>query len=265
MAKKISNVNFGDRSRRGIYVLPNLLTTAGLFAAFYGIIQSLVGHFEAAAIAILISMVLDGLDGRVARMTNTVSDFGKEYDSLADVIAFGLAPALVIYEWGLKAVGRPGWLIAFIFVAAAALRLARFNVQETRDIRYFQGLPCPMAAAVVAAGIWVADTHAIEGYWAAVVAMAAMLMLALAMVSTLPYRNFKDLDVRNRVPFAALLLVVFIFVLISFDPPWVLLLITGTYFLSGPILWLTRRVRNRREHTHDSGEDSQGKKRSRRA
>jgi len=164
-----------------------------------------------------------------------------------------------------QVVGRPGWLIAFIFVAAAALRLARFNVQETRDIRYFQGLPCPMAAAVVAAGIWVADTHAIEGYWAAVVAMAAMLMLALAMVSTLPYRSFKDLDVRNRVPFAALLLVVFIFVLISFDPPWVLLLITGTYFLSGPILWLTRRVLNRQEHTRDSGEDSQGKKRSRRA
>ena len=130
MAKKISNVNFGDRSRRGIYVLPNLLTTAGLFAAFYGIIQSLVGHFEAAAIAILISMVLDGLDGRVARMTNTVSDFGKEYDSLVDVIAFGLTPALLLYQWGLKDLGKVGWLIAFFYVAATALRLARFNAQS---------------------------------------------------------------------------------------------------------------------------------------
>ena len=259
------NVSKLAKPRKGIYILPNLFTTAGLFAGFFAIVQATVGHFDYAAVAIFVAMAMDTLDGRVARITSTASDFGKEYDSLADVIAFGLAPALVIYEWGLKAVGRPGWLIAFIFVAAAALRLARFNVQETRDIRYFQGLPCPMAAAVVAAGIWVADTHAIEGYWAAVVAMAAMLMLALAMVSTLPYRSFKDLDVRNRVPFAALLLVVFIFVLISFDPPWVLLLITGTYFLSGPILWLTGCVRNRREHTRDSGEDSQGKKRSRRA
>ena len=197
-----NNLSRLDKRRKGIYILPNLFTTAGLFAGFFAIVQATVGQFHYAAIAIFVAMVMDSLDGRVARITSTASDFGKEYDSLADVIAFGVAPALVIYEWGLNAVGRPGWLIAFIFVAAAALRLARFNVQPTRDSRYFQGLPCPMAAAVVAAGIWVADTHAIQGNWAILVGMGAMLMLALAMVSTLPYRSFKDLDVRDRVPFA---------------------------------------------------------------
>ena len=197
-------------------------------------------------------MAMDTLDGRVARITSTSSDFGKEYDSLADVIAFGVAPALVIYEWGLNAVGRPGWISAFIFVAAAALRLARCNVQQTHDNRYFQGLPCPMAAAVIAAGIWVADAYAIHGRWATVVGLVAMLMLALAMVSTLPYRSFKDMDVRGRVPFARLFLIVFVFVLISFDPPWVMFLITGAYFVSGPFLWLDRRIRNSRPQKNDS-------------
>ena len=260
-----NNLSRLDKRRKGIYILPNLFTTAGLFAGFFAIVQATVGNFDYAAVAIFVAMVMDTLDGRVARITSTASDFGKEYDSLADVIAFGVAPALVIYEWGLNAVGRPGWLIAFIFVAAAALRLARFNVQPTRDSRYFQGLPCPMAAAVVAAGIWVADTQAIQGGWATAVGMVATLMLALAMVSTLPYRSFKDLNVRGRVPFAALLLVVFVFVLISFDPPWVMFLITGTYFLSGPLLWLVRCLRNRRGHKRDSGEESRGEKRSNRA
>jgi len=260
-----NNLSRLDKRRKGIYILPNLFTTAGLFAGFFAIVQATVGHFDYAAVAIFVAMAMDTLDGRVARITSTASDFGKEYDSLADVIAFGLAPALVIYEWGLHAVGRPGWLIAFIFVAAAALRLARFNVQQTHDSRYFQGLPCPMAAAVVAAGIWVADTYALQGYWANVVGMVAMLMLALAMVSTLPYRSFKDLDVRDRVPFAALLLVVFLFVLISFDPPWVMFLITGTYFLSGPLLWLVFSLRHRGKRRRDLREQPRSEKRSRRA
>jgi CDP-diacylglycerol--serine O-phosphatidyltransferase len=260
-----NNLSRLDKRRKGIYILPNLFTTAGLFAGFFAIVQAAVGHFDYAAVAIFVAMAMDTLDGRVARITSTASDFGKEYDSLADVIAFGLAPALVIYEWGLNAVGRPGWLIAFIFVAAAALRLARFNVQQTHDSRYFQGLPCPMAAGVVAAAIWVADTHAMQGDWANVVGMLGMLMLALAMVSTLPYRSFKDLDVRDRVPFTGLLLVVFVFVLISFDPPWVMFLITGIYFLSGPFLWLFPRVRNREERRRYLDEEAQNESRSRRA
>lgn len=250
MAKKISNVNFGDRSRRGIYVLPNLLTTAALFAAFYGIIQSLVGHFEAAAIAILISMVLDGLDGRVARMTNTVSDFGKEYDSLVDVIAFGLTPALLLYQWGLKDLGKVGWLIAFFYVAATALRLARFNAQSSKSERYFEGLPCPMAAAVLASGVWTLASYQIKGEVLTVAAMILMLLLGLAMVSTLPYRSFKDLDLRNRVPFVAVLVLVGGFILVSFDPPIVLSVLSLAFFVSGPIGWLVRRGSH--ASTHDA-------------
>jgi CDP-diacylglycerol--serine O-phosphatidyltransferase len=260
-----SRISTLDKRKKGIYILPNMFTTAGLFAGFFAIVQATVGNFDYAAVAIFVAMAMDTLDGRVARITSTASDFGKEYDSLADVIAFGVAPALVIYEWGLNAMGRLGWLIAFIFVAAAALRLARFNVQETRDNRYFQGLPCPMAAAVVAAGIWVADVHGIQGHWATVAGLVAMLMLALAMVSTLPYRSFKDLDVRDRVPFAALLLVVFLFVLISFDPPWVMFFITGVYFLSGPLLWLFPRIRNRDERRRDLVEESETERHSGRA
>ena len=161
--------------------------------------------------------------------------------------------------------GRLGWLIAFIFVAAAALRLARFNVQPTHDNRYFQGLPCPMAAAVIAAGIWVADSHAIQGHWATIAGLVTMLILALAMVSTLPYRSFKDHDVPDRVPFTALLLVVFLFVLISFDPPWVMFFVTGAYFLSGPSLWLIPRVRKREERRRELDDESQNERRSRRA
>ncbi len=234
-------VAFLARRRKGVYILPNLFTTAGLFAGFFAIIQATVGQFDQAAIAIFVAMIMDALDGRVARITSTASDFGKEYDSLADVIAFGLAPTLVIYEWLLKSVGHRGWLIAFIFVAAAALRLARFNSQENRDTRYFQGLPCPMAASVVAAGIWVADSHNIDGTWATVGGMAVMVMLALAMVSTTPYRSFKDFDFGNRVPFVSLLFVVCLFVLISLNPPWVLLFLTTSYFLSGPFVWLCSR------------------------
>jgi CDP-diacylglycerol--serine O-phosphatidyltransferase len=213
-----------------------------LFAGFFAIVQATAGNFSESAIAIFIAMAMDTLDGRVARITSTASDFGKEYDSLADVIAFGLAPALVIYEWGFRSLGRPGWLISFIFVAAVALRLARFNSLDTRDNHYFQGLPCPMAAGVVASFIWVADAHQISSPGIVIGAFSVMLALALAMVSTLLYRSFKDWDARNRVPFTALFLVVSIFVLVSFDPPWVLLSITGIYFVSGPILWLISRV-----------------------
>lgn len=239
--RKLTSV---DKPRKGIYILPNLFTTAGLFAGFFAIIQATVGNYSSAAIAIFIAMVMDALDGRVARITSTASDFGKEYDSLADMIAFGLAPTLVMYEWGLKEVGRLGWLVAFVFVAATALRLARFNSLEVRDKRYFQGLPCPMAAAVVAAGIWIVHSAGIPANNLTIgVGMVLMVALALAMVSTMPYRSFKEMDARDRVPFTGLFLVVFLFVLVSFDPPRVLFLISSAYFLSGPSIWVVHRVR----------------------
>ena len=253
MTEKISDINSSDRSRRGIYLLPNLLTTASLFAAFYGIIQALGGHFEPAAIAILVAMVLDGLDGRVARMTNTASDFGKEYDSLVDVVAFGLTPAVLLYQWGLKDLGKAGWLVAFIYVAATALRLARFNAHASKNERYFEGLPCPMAAAVLASGIWALLSYDVTNTPIIVAVTVIMLLLALSMVSTLPYRSFKDLDLRNRVPFVVVLVLVAAFVLVSFDPPSVLSVLSLVFFLSGPIAWVMFRIKG--SHSDQSGND----------
>ncbi len=244
MAKlqKVSTLDSSERPPKGIYILPNLFTTASLFAAFYAIIQSTVGNFENAAIAVIIAAVLDSLDGRVARMTNTVSDFGKEYDSLVDLVAFGLAPALILFEWGLKDLGKVGWLTAFIYVATTALRLARFNTQDSPSKRYFQGLPCPAAAVLLAAGIWTAATYNATGGLYTIVGLGTMFLLSVAMVSPLPYRSFKDLDLKHRVPFMAVLGLVLVFVLISFDPPRVLLVAFSSYAVSGLIVWgLLRR------------------------
>jgi|TARA_B100000959_G_C14981931_1_gene623872 CDP-diacylglycerol--serine O-phosphatidyltransferase len=244
MAKlqKVSTLDSSERPPKGIYILPNLFTTASLFAAFYAIIQSTVGNFENAAIAVIIAAVLDSLDGRVARMTNTVSDFGKEYDSLVDLVAFGLAPALILFEWGLKDLGKVGWLTAFIYVATTALRLARFNTQDSPSKRYFQGLPCPAAAVLLAAGIWTAATYNVTGGLYTIVGLGTMFLLSMAMVSPLPYRSFKDLDLKHRVPFMAVLGLVLVFVLISFDPPRVLLVAFSSYAVSGLIVWgLLRR------------------------
>lgn len=234
-----------DRGRKGIYLLPNLFTTGSLFAAFYAIVQATNGHFEHSAIAIIVAAVMDGLDGRVARMTNTVSDFGKEYDSLVDLVAFGLAPALVFYEWGLKDLGKVGWLAAFIYVATTALRLARFNTQDATNSRYFQGLPCPAAAVIAASGLWSVHSQELSGTSIVVIGLVVMICLSLSMVSSLPYRSFKDLDLKNRVPFVALLALVFLFVLISFDPPRVLLLLSLGFLFSGPVIWLLRRKNGR--------------------
>ncbi len=244
MAKlqKVSTLDSSERPPKGIYILPNLFTTASLVAAFYAIIQSTVGNFENAAIAVIIAAVLDSLDGRVARMTNTVSDFGKEYDSLVDLVAFGLAPALILFEWGLKDLGKVGWLTAFIYVATTALRLARFNTQDSPSKRYFQGLPCPAAAVLLAAGIWTAATYNVTGGLYTIVGLGTMFLLSVAMVSPLPYRSFKDLDLKHRVPFMAVLGLVLVFVLISFDPPRVLLVAFSSYAVSGLIVWgLLRR------------------------
>ena len=234
------------RHRRGIYLLPNLFTTAALFAGFYAIVAGMDGRFEAAAAAIFVAMVLDGADGRIARMTNTQSAFGAEYDSLSDVICFGLAPGLLVYEWALSGIGKLGWVAAFFFAAATALRLARFNTQiGTADKRYFQGLPCPPAGATVAGLVWFGIDYGIRGEELVLFAFALTIAIAGLMVSNVRFYSFKDLDLRGRVPFVTILVVVVLFVFVSSDPPLVLFLGMLAYVGSGPVitLWGIRKRR----------------------
>ncbi len=232
--------------RRGIYLLPNLFTTAALFAGFYAVMAAIDGRFEAAAAAVFVAMVLDGADGRIARITNTQSAFGAEYDSLSDVICFGLAPSLIVYEWALSGMGKLGWVAAFFFTAATALRLARFNTQlGTTDKRYFQGLPCPAAGATVAALVWFATELEVRGEGIAAFAFAMTIALGGLMVSNVRFHSFKDFDLRGRVPFVTMFVVVAGFVLVSSDPPVVLFLGTLGYAVSGPVLTLWN-VRKRR-------------------
>lgn len=228
--------------KRGIYLLPNLFTTGALFAGFYAIVQAMNGKFEIAAVAIFIAMVLDGLDGRVARMTHTQSEFGAEYDSLSDMVSFGVAPALVVYEWALKDMGKWGWFAAFIYCCATALRLARFNTNiDVVDKRYFQGLPSPAAAALVAGFVWVMTDVGYTGeqvrFWAAAMAIFA----GLSMVSNLPFYSFKDFNMRKSVPFLAIFLVALGFLLVFSYPPGVLFGLFLIYALSGFVMWLVRR------------------------
>jgi len=228
--------------RRGIYLLPNLFTTAALFSGFYAIVAAINNRFEAAAIAIFISMVLDGIDGRVARLTSTQSAFGAEYDSLSDLVCFGLAPALLMYEWSLSSLaehsnllGKLGWLAAFIYTATTALRLARFNTQiGTIDKAYFRGLASPSAAAVMAGFVWLCTDYQLEGSTLVLPAWLLTVATGLLMVSKFRYRSFKDFDMK-RIPFMAALFVVMAFVLVSIDPPQVLFLGFFVYSLSGPI------------------------------
>lgn len=237
--------------KRGIYLLPNLFTTAGLFAGFYAIVAAMEGLFDTAAIAIFVAMIMDALDGRVARMTNTQSAFGAEYDSLSDLASFGVAPALVVYSWSLQSLGKLGWLAAFVFAAAGALRLARFNTQvQTMDKRYFQGLPIPAAAGFVASMVWLGVEYAIPGSSIVVLAALFTVMVAALMVSNIRYHSFKQIDLKGRVPFVAILLIVLIFVSISLDPPKVLFLIFFCYALWGPVftLWNLRKTRALRKH-----------------
>jgi len=223
--------------RRGIYILPNLFTTAALFAGFYAIVQAMNGEFELAPIAIFVAMVLDSLDGRVARWTHTESDFGAQYDSLADMVSFGLAPALIVYEWALSPLGKLGWLAAFVYAAAAALRLARFNVQVGKiDSSFFRGLPSPSAAAVVVGLVWVAHSFGVPGKEMSIVALIFTVCAGAAMVSNIRYYSFKKFDMKGRVPFMAVLAVVLVFVLVSLDPPQVLFMIFLGYGLSGPLI-----------------------------
>jgi len=242
------------RRRRGIYLLPNLFTTAALFAGFYAVIAAIQGRFEPAAIAIFAAMVLDGLDGRVARLTNTQSDFGAEYDSLSDMVAFGVAPAVVSYEWALSGLGKIGWLAAFVFTAAAALRLARFNTQTgIADKRYFQGLPSPSAAAIIAAGVWIGADHLIEGTDVSWLAAFLTAMTGLLMVSNFRYHSFKQIDFRGRVSFIFAVVVMLAFALVFLHPPIVLFAGFLTYAISGPVLTLVRRRQRRASRKRERG------------
>ena len=220
--------------RRGIYLLPNLFTTAALFAGFYAIVQAMNQRFDAAAIAIYIAMVLDGLDGRVARLTHTQSAFGAEFDSLADMVSFGAAPALVIYEWSLRGLGKLGWIAAFVYCAAAALRLARFNTMlEVADKRWFQGLPSPSAAALVAGFVFIMDDYRVVPQSVEWWAWGVTLVAGLLMVSNLRYWSFKTINLKRSVPFVAVLLAVVFIALLSYQPAVVLFGGFVAYAISG--------------------------------
>jgi len=240
--------------RKGIYLLPNLLTTGGLFAGFYSIVASIDGNFPAAAWAIFAAMFLDGLDGRVARLTSTASEFGKQYDSLADMVSFGLAPAIVIYQWGVERLaeygavwGRLGWLAAFLYVAAAAFRLARFNTNAGQDRRFFQGLASPAAAAGVAGMVWLATHYGIEGLTALVAGITVTAIAGLLMMSRFAYVSFKDVSAGKRVRFANLLLIPLVIIVIAIEPQVTIFGLFLIYAASGPAAWLWHRRRGKRQ------------------
>ena len=241
---------------RGIYLLPNLFTTAGLFAGFYSIVASMKGYFDLAAITIFVAMIMDSLDGRVARLTNTQSEFGVQYDSLSDMVAFGVAPALVIYNWSLMNLGKFGWLAAFLFAATVALRLARFNTQvELVDKRYFQGLPCPAGAGVIASIVWIGHEYLFPPNTLSVAIAVVTMIIGLLMVSDFRYYSFKKIDFKGKVPFFAVIMVVLVYIAVSIEPPVVLFVVFTAYLLSGPIVTFyaireqRRKRRQRKIHT----------------
>lgn len=234
---------------KGIYLLPNLFTTGALFCGFFAIIAATNHAFESAAIAIFVAMILDGLDGRVARLTNTQSAFGAEYDSLADVVSFGVAPALLVFSWSLHGLGKLGWAASFIYVACAALRLARFNTQiGVVDKRFFTGLASPAAAAVVAGMVWVLAGGSVKpeaSMALSLLSAVVTVIIGVLMITNIPYQSFKTIDWRGRVPFVVILLVVLVFVVVFLNPPLVLLLGFGAYALSGPAGWWWSKTRRR--------------------
>lgn len=235
--------------RRGIYLLPNLLTTGAMFAGFFAVVSGMGGDFHSACVAILVAMFLDGLDGRVARLTNTQSAFGAEYDSLSDMLAFGVAPALICFSWALSALGKLGWTAAFIYVACAALRLARFNVQQgTADKRFFTGLASPSAAGLVVFMVWSFDTYDVQITSLVSVFAATLTVLAgILMIINLKYYSFKDLDFRNRVPFFVMLAMIFTIVIVALNPPVVLFTMAIIYAFSGPAFAIYARRKKKQE------------------
>ncbi len=255
------------KRKRGIYLLPNLFTTAALFSGFYAVLAAMNGKFEQAALAIFVGMVLDGLDGRVARLTNTQTPFGAEYDSLSDMVAFGLAPSLVAFVWSLNDLGKLGWLAAFVYTVGAALRLARFNTQVgTSDKRYFQGLPSPAAAALIAGGVWVGVDYGISGDDVSFIASLLTGGTGLLMVSNLRYHSFKEVDLRGKVPFISIVIIALGFAVLLVQPPLVLFLGFLLYACSGPVLTLIylrqRRANRRAAASQEGSEKSKSAKKS---
>lgn len=230
--------------RKGIYLLPNLLTLGALFAGFYAIIAGMNGSFNAAGWAILIAAVLDGLDGRVARLTNTQSAFGAQFDSLADMVSFGVAPALIMFSWSLSSLGNAGWAASFIFISCAALRLARFNVQlGTLDKRFFLGLQSPVAAGLVTFVVWVGYKYQIEVTWVVSVGTAVLtIFVGLLMISNYRYYSFKEIHFKGTVPYVVFLMAVILLVVIAQNPHEVLLLMCLLYAASGPVVGLYKRT-----------------------
>jgi CDP-diacylglycerol--serine O-phosphatidyltransferase len=243
-----------DRPRnRRVYWLPNLLTTGALFAGFYAVVAAIDWKFENAGVAVFVAMVFDGLDGRVARWTHTESAFGKEYDSLSDMVSFGLAPAIVTYQWGVARISeygplwrRIGWLVCFFYAAAAALRLARFNSRSSsQDKQYFEGLPSPSAAGIVAAFVWVASAQTNIGLPGLVLAFVVTAIAGALMISRFAFNSFKQVNLSARVRFTHILLVPLTFVLVASHPPVAFLVLFGTYAASAPLLWAWRKLRRR--------------------
>ena len=229
------------RIKKGIYLLPNLFTTASLFAGFYSIIASVQEKYYIAAVAILISLVFDGLDGRIARFTNTTSKFGAEYDSLADLIAFGVAPSLLAYIWAMSSDGKLGWMAGFLFVACGALRLARYNIQiGIIDSKVFNGLPIPAAASVIATTVIFFHFIGSEGKYSNSYLTYFVIILALLMVSNIKYYSFKGMNLRSRVPFTFILIVVAVLLVIYYKPEIIAFVIMLGYAISGPVWWVVK-------------------------
>ncbi len=238
------------RAARGIYLLPNLFTMAALFAGFFAIISATQQHFEAASIAIFVAMAFDALDGRVARLTDTQTKFGAEFDSLSDMLSFGLSPALVLYYWALMYMGKAGWLVAFLYTVCTALRLARFNSRDqNEDKRYFQGLSTTAAAGLIAGFIWSASSHGMNSatHGMCIFTVIMTLVIALLKVSFIRYRSFKDFDMAGHVPFVVILILVFVLVMVSYDPPDALFFIFTLYAVSGPIGWLVNLIKKKHQ------------------
>lgn len=250
-----SSPDKGKKRRRGIYLLPNLFTTATLFSGFYAILAAMNNRFEPAAVAIFVAMMMDGLDGRVARLTNTQTEFGAEYDSLADMVAFGLAPALVMYLWALTGLGKFGWIAAFVYTASTALRLARFNTQiGVADKRYFQGLPSPSAAAIIAGAVWLGVDYGMSAESLSWTAAILTLLTGLLMVSNFRYNSFKEIDFHGKVPFIVIVAVTLSFAIVLTHPPSVLFALFLIYAVSGPVLTLIQLRSRRAERSNLSDE-----------
>jgi len=237
-----------EKRSRGIYLLPNLFTTASLFAGFYAIIAATKGLFETATFAIFVAMLMDTLDGRVARLTNTQTDFGMQYDSLSDMVSFGIAPAVLTYSWSLFHLNKIGWLVAFFFAATVALRLARFNTQvDHADKKYFQGLPCPAGAGILTSMVLFGSDYQLSSPILPIISLVMTVGAGLLMISNFRFYSFKEVDFKGRVPFAAIFFVLFIFIAITLDPPIMLFLSFFSYGVSGVVLTTLEFQKARKE------------------